>query len=100
MSLRSKLPSGIPRAPARLLAATLVTIGGPWAATGFGLLFGFDDEPGAFTLFLLAVAAASYVGGFVFAALATAISIPLIGYFKLFLSGFFNEPSQCRTQLT
>lgn len=26
--------------------------------------------------------------------------IPLLGYFKLFLSGFFQEDSQCRTQLT
>lgn len=26
--------------------------------------------------------------------------IPLLGYFKLFISGYFNEDAQCRTQLT
>lgn len=26
--------------------------------------------------------------------------IPLLGYFKLFISGFFSEPAQCKTQLS
>lgn len=29
----------------------------------------------------------------------TLVRIPYLGYFKLFLSGFFNAPNQCKTQL-
>ncbi|MEK6981408.1 MAG: hypothetical protein AABX38_00630 [Candidatus Micrarchaeota archaeon] len=29
----------------------------------------------------------------------TLIRVPYLGYFKLFLSGFFNSPAQCKTQL-